>query len=320
MRFWLLMFALISAPAVAQDESGFADWLQQFRTTAVAEGIGLRGLGALDTAEFKERIIELDQEQPEKRLTLAEYMERTLNPKRIEQGHEMMAEHRGALRRIQQLYGIPPAIIVALWGKETNYGANTGGFYVVDALATLAYEGRRAEYFAGELLNSLRIIDAGHIAPDDMKGSWAGAMGQCQFMPTSFFKYAVDGDANGTIDIWTDLNDVFASMANYLHTEGWNAAEGWGQEVRLTRTIPESQMGLEVQQTLARWAQMGITNPDGTPLPNIDLLASLVQPDGPGTNAYLVTGNFRVLMHWNRSRYFGISVGTLADMLQGDTQ
>lgn len=315
MRFFLLLIFVLAAPNAQADD--FGAWLQGVRAEAAAAGISQPTIAALDNVEFVPRVIELDQAQPESKLTLDEYLEKTVNAKRIEQGREMLRLHRAVLNRISATYGVPPEIIVALWGKETNYGSFTGGFFVLDALATLAFEGRRASYFKGELMNALRIIDSGNISADEMRGSWAGAMGQCQFMPTSYFKYAADGDGDGRGDIWNSIPDVFASAANYLHTEGWNPNAPWGKEVRLSRPLPESVLGLEVEKNLSEWAELGVVTTMGAPLPNSGTLASLVQPDGQGMPAWLVYDNFRVLMHWNRSTYFGVGVGTLADAIRG---
>lgn len=308
----ILTFIFAAFPAYADD---FGTWLQRLKAEAASQGVQPRTLAALDAVEYKERVIELDQAQPEGKLTFEEYLEKTVTPSRVAKGRAMLAQHRALLDKVAARYGVQPRFIVALWGKETDYGRFTGGFNVLDALATLAYEGRRAEYFKGELINALHVLDGGHVRPEDMKGSWAGAMGQCQFMPTSFFKYAVDGDGDGNIDIWNTLPDVFASAANYLRTEGWNHELTWGRAVRLNQPVPESAVGVKVQLTLPEWAQYGITNADGTPLPNLALNASLVQPDGPNGASYLVYDNYRVLMHWNRSTYFATAVGILADRI-----
>lgn len=308
----LLIFLIGAFPAQADD---FQNWLRQFQIAAAEVGISQPTLDALYNVEYQERVIELDRSQPESKLTLEEYLEKTVTASRIEQGRDLLGEHYGLLSRISHTYGVPPAVIVALWGKETNYGQFTGGFFILDALATLAYEGRRAAYFKGELLNALRIIDSGAISANEMKGSWAGAMGQCQFMPTSYFKYAADGDGDGKADIWNSLPDVFSSAANYLHTEGWNPNESWGMEVRLSQSLPESVMGYDIEKPMTEWAQLGVTGVMGGNLPNSTSLASLVQPDGAGMPAYLVFENFRVLRHWNKSTYFGVGVGTLADAI-----
>lgn len=310
----LLLLTLFCVPFTA-NAGDFNDWLWQFRAMAAAQGIQPASLQALDSVEYKERVIELDRDQPEGKSTFGEYLEKTVTPARVAKGRALMRQHHALLSRIGARYGVQPRFIVALWGKETDFGRFTGGFNVLDALATLAYDGRRADYFKGELLNALRILDGGHIDAGEMVGSWAGAMGQCQFMPTSFFKYAADGDGDRRYDIWNDEADVFASTANYLRTEGWDPRLTWGREVRLAQPIAESATGVKVQLSLAEWGQYGITNADGTALPNLPLNASLVQPDGADGASYLVYDNFRVLLHWNRSSYFATAVGILADRI-----
>lgn len=318
MRLFLLigLAIVLTVPAFAQSPSqGFGDFLAGVRQEAQQAGIGSRGLAALNGATFEADLIRLDRNQPESKLTFEKYLKNTVTPARIQRGQALMAEHAVLLNRIGRQYGVPPRFIVALWGKETDFGRNTGGQNIVDALATLAYEGRRADFFRQELIQALRIIDQGHIDASAMIGSWAGAMGQCQFMPSSFFKYAVDGDGDGRIDIWGDLADVFASTANYLRTEGWNEGLTWGREVSVPATLDQSYVGKEKQMTLAQWSQLGVHTADDEPLPSRDLSASLVQPDGAGGRSFLIYDNFRVLLHWNKSTYFAASVGTLADAI-----
>jgi membrane-bound lytic murein transglycosylase B len=220
----LLAGVFFAAPAYAQDDAkSFAAWLGQFKKDAVAEGISQKTLDeAFESTTPIERVVELDRKQPESTLTLEEYLEKVVNDTRIAEGRERMSDNRELLSEISKKYDVEPQTIVALWGIETNYGENTGGFSVIDSLATLAYDGRRSEYFRGELLKALKIIDADHITAYDMDGSWAGAMGQCQFMPSSFLNFAVDYDGDGKRDIWNTNADIFASIANYLHSSGWS--------------------------------------------------------------------------------------------------
>lgn len=302
----------------ADDERNFIVWLDQFRHEADAAGLtGPVVQSALDNAQFLPRVIELDQKQPEGRLSFEEYLEKQLTGSRINRGRELYHQHRQVLEKMARTYGVQAPYIVALWGIETNYGANTGGYDVISSLATLAYEGRRADYFKGELLQALRILKAGHITLANMKGSWAGAMGQCQFMPTSFWTYAVDGNGDGKKDIWRNLSDVFASTANYLKTEGWNGQIAWGQEVRLPADLQS--VSADTVMPYNQWLDLGVTpvvaaaSSPTAAQPNTGL--SLVQPDGPGGRAYLVTANYKVIKHWNRSTYFATTVGLLADRI-----
>lgn len=222
----LLFFLAIAEPAWAKTDQSFATWLTEFKKEARKEGISDKTLKeAFAKTKPIPRVIELDRKQPETMLTLEEYLEKIVTVTRIETGREMLAKHRSLLTGIGEEYDVEPEFIVALWGIETNYGGNTGSYSTIDALATLAHDGRRSSFFRKELLNALKIIENDHISATDMRGSWAGAMGQCQFMPSSFLSYAVDYDNDGKHDIWGTLPDVFASIANYLRKVGWKKGE-----------------------------------------------------------------------------------------------
>jgi len=320
MRLLLLtVMLLLAIPTHAQaDENGFAHWLFTFKQRAAAKGLEPQFLSQkLTGVEYLPRVIELDRKQPENKITFAKYKKNIVTQTRIEDGRKRYLENRTLLNRIANQYNVPPQYIVALWGIETNYGRVTGNFDIISSLATLAYEGRRADFFENELVLALRILQEGHAGTDRLIGSWAGAMGQCQFMPQSYMKYAVDGDGDGDVDIWNSLPDIFASIANYLHTEGWQGDTRWGRAVKVTRHIPESAYGRDKMKPLSEWQRAGVTLPNGKPLPNMtdgnDPKAALIAPDGPGNATYLVYGNYNVIMHWNRSTYFATSVGLLAD-------
>lgn len=310
----LLAGALFTPTVHAAPE--FQQWLGDLRLEALREGIrpdtvdtALAGITPIP------RILELDGKQPERTISFDTYLSRAVTKTRIRKARERMVTHRALLQQVSAKYGVPARFIVALWGMETDFGGNMGGFKVVDALATLAYDGRRSAFFRGELLKALRILDEGHIAPDRMMGSWAGAMGQCQFMPSSFFKFAQDGNADGKRDIWTTHADVFASAANYLATVGWKTDQTWGRAVRLPKGADSTAWaGLDkAGQPLAVWAKRGLRTADGRPLPKAAMDAWLVQPDGPKGRAFLVYANYRTIMDWNRSTYFATAVGILAD-------
>lgn len=299
---------------------GFSYWLQGFKQKALAQGLNGQFLDrALYGVEYLPRVIELDRKQPEHKITFAEYKKNIVSEKRVQDGRERLAQYRPILNRATQIFGVPPQYIVALWGIETNYGRITGGFDILSSLATLAYEGRRAAFFEKEFINALRILAGGHAGTNELTGSWAGAMGQCQFMPSSYLKYALDGDGDGTVNIWSSMPDVFASMANYLRTEGWDKNLRWGRAVIVPGNIPQNLYGREIKRPLSYWKKIGVRQADGRPLENpsdaTDPLASLVAPDGPGTASYLVYKNYDVIMHWNRSTYFATSVGLLADAI-----
>jgi membrane-bound lytic murein transglycosylase B len=304
---------LVSAPAAAET---FPQFLTQLEAQAVKTGLPRDFVSMqLQGLEPHQRIIELDRQQagPGTRAPWPVYRDRVITKARINKGRALMAEHSALLHKIGRHYGVPPQYIVALWGLETSYGANTGGFDVVQALATLAWEGRRREMFTDETLNALKILYEGHIPRKSFKGSWAGAMGQCQFMPSSFFKFAQDWTGDGHKDIWTAKADVFASTANYLHTEGWEDNIRWGRRVKLTKPVPSSMIGLESRATLATWANYGVIGANGAALPLENIEASLLAPDGLDGEIFLVYMNFRTIMKWNRSTNFALSVGHLAD-------
>ena len=313
-----IMVWLLAAMPAAQAQSPFEQWLDAVRVDARAMGVSEATLdSALSDISPIERIIELDRHQPEGRLSFAEYLQRQTPDSRIERGRRLLEENRDLLAEIGTAYGVQPRFIVALWGMETSYGSFTGGYPVIEALATLAYDGRRSDYFRRELLNALRILDEGHIAIADMKGSWAGAMGQSQFMPSNFLSLAVDHDGDGRRDIWTTRADVFASAANFLAEAGWNDGVTWGRQVRVPDGFDADLAGLGSRLSLGEWQALGIRRSDGRDLPSADVSASLVMPDGPDGSAYLVYQNYRALMNWNRSTYFATTVGILADRIGG---
>lgn len=314
---WLVAACLLGAPAAAKKRPDFETWLQAFRRQAQGEGISEATLHqALAGLKPMDQVIKLDRSQPETRLSLKDYLARLLSREIIARGRRLMVDQRALLRRIGRRYQVPPAILVALWGIESRYGRLQGRYPVIAATATLAYDGRRGALFRQELLCALRILDQGHVEVESLTGSWAGAMGQVQFMPSTFQRYGVDQDGDGRIDIWQSTSDALASAANYLHRSGWRIGERWGREVRLPKSLPRSRVGLKVRQPLSRWHALGVRRADGRALPRTpNLEASLVRPDGPGGRAFLVYHNYRVLLRWNRSHHFALSVGLLADRL-----
>ena len=312
--------ALMSGSALAQEDGAqsFAEWRDGVREEALGLGISAATFdAAFAGVEPISRVIELDRSQPEVTLTFAQYVERVVPESRVAKGRELLAKHRDLLEPIGRKYGVPPRFIVALWGIETNFGQYLGGFPVIAALATLAHDGRRSAYFRQELMHALRILEDGHITPEAMVGSWAGAMGQSQFMPSSFVNYAVDHDGDGRRDIWGTQGDVFASAANYLAQAGWRAGEIWGRRVALPAGFDDELIGLEVTKTLAEWQALGLRRADGSDLPHAAMSGSVVLPGGEEGPAYLVYDNYRTIMRWNRSYYFATSVGLLADRIGG---
>lgn len=302
----------------ATQERDFATWLQELRADAMTLGIRAQTLDATLTGlRPLPRVIELDRKQPEETLTYAQYLERTLPASRVQKGRRRLHEHRALLQEIGGKYGVVPGVIVALWGMETDFGHITGNFPVLAALATLAYDGRRSALFRHELLNALQIVDAGHVRPDAMLGSWAGAMGQNQFMPSSFWQYAVDYNGDGRRDIWTTLADVFASTAHYLARVGWQARATWGHRVVLPADFEAPGTSDQMSKPHTAWLALGVRRADGGVLPDGPEPALLVLPGGVTGPAFLVYQNYQVLLKWNRSTYFALTVGQFTDQLGG---
>ncbi len=304
--------------ALAADDTAFAVWVKDLEEDARAAGISEKTIEeALGDLKLVPDVVELDRKQPESRQTFEQYRKRVLSDNRVKKGRKLLKENRALLNKIAAEYKVQPRFIISLWGIETSYGAFLGGHQVIQALATLAYDGRRADMFRRELIAALRIIDRGDITLDDMKGSWAGAMGQCQFMPSSFLRYAVDYDGDGRRDIWNTLPDVFASIANYLSKSGWDDKYTWGRPVKLAAAdrAPSRKNGLKVVKPLPEWQSLGVRRENGRSLPAVALDASLLQTDDGEGPSYLVYDNFRVLMVWNRSTYFALTVSELSDLI-----
>lgn len=312
----LLILLGLSSTAYAQEEPTFGKWLLDFRYEASKKGIPGDVLdSALSGLEVDDEVIRLDRKQPESTTSFTDYAARVVNDKRVEQGREMMSEYRPLLATIARKYNVQPRYIIALWGIETNYGGNTGNFSLVQSLATLAYEGRRADFFRKELMSALTILVQERMPADELTGSWAGAMGNCQFMPSTYLSYAVDWDGNGHRDVWNSVPDSLASIANYLHGLGWNGGMKWGRAVHVPADFDTAEADLKKPRSLADWSARGVTLEDGSPLTPSKETAYVVYPGQPDEGAYLVTDNYRALLQWNRSRYFATAVGLLADRI-----
>jgi membrane-bound lytic murein transglycosylase B len=318
----IIGLALLSPSASAED-ANFSSWMKSFRVEAMEKGISQETLDrALGGIAPLPRVIELDRSQPEFKLTFEEYLSKVVSPTRKRIAAQKLAEHDELLTKISQKYGVQKRYLVTFWGVETSFGKYLGSFNVPQSLATLAFDGRRSDYFRGELLNALTILEQGHIAPEDMKGSWAGAMGQSQFMPSSFLNYAVDWDGDGRRDIWASKADVFASSANYLAKAGWRDDITWGREVKLPSGLQvkgKNAMALadaKTQMQLAEWASAGVRSVDGSALPTRALQARLVMPSGDEGRAFLVYSNFDSILRWNRSNYYALAIGLLSDTLR----
>lgn len=314
--------AAAAAPPAQPAARNFTAWLQDLRTEAGQRGFTAQTIAAtLGHVELIPRVVELDHQQPEVTLTFDQYLARVVNDARAAKGRQYLVDDRKLLARVAQRYGVQPRFIVALWAIETDFGRITGNFPVIDALATLAYDGRRAAFFRQELFNALTIVQSRGIAPQQLRGSWAGAMGQCQFMPSTYLAHAVDFDGNHKADIWTSRPDVFASIAHYLSDLGWRPDETWGRPVRLPEPFDVALVDTvhldKPPRPMRRWEALGVRDANGSPLPRRDIPAWLIQPAGAGTGpAFLVYANYSALLHWNRSLFFATAVGYLADRME----
>ena len=321
MRKKLLAFAIVCAvvPSFgwAAPSPEFSAWLATLKRDALSRGISETLFDrAFAGVEPIERIIELDRRQPEFTQTFWKYLDGRITRTRIERGRELLAKNRAILDRISAQYGVQPRFLVSFWALESNFGDHTGKISIIGALATLAYDARRSEFFREQLLAALTVMQRGDI-PVDAEGSWAGAMGQTQFIPTTYRDYAVDGDGDGRRDLWNSLPDIFASSANYLSRAKWDGTKTWGREVRLPSGFDIELAGLNTRKKLSDWQELGIRRIEGGDLPAVDIEASLILPSGHEGPAFLVYQNFRTTLVWNRSIFYAIAVGHLADRLEG---
>ncbi|WNO52525.1 lytic murein transglycosylase [Stakelama saccharophila] len=334
---YLSVAGLLTASATsacAQTESGFQGYLKTLQARAAREGVSNATIDAVfPTLTLNERVIELDRDQPGGNPNApipdyAPYYARHVDAARIRLGRAAYLRNRDQLRSIEQETGVPESIMVSIWGNETAYGAVTGGFDLPRALATLAYEGRRRELFSEEFIAALKIMDRG-IPRDTLQGSWAGATGGPQFLPSVYLRLARDGDGDGKADIWNSDADTLASIANYFVNAGWRPGEPWGIPVRVPTNYNRSAMvnrtfsprcprvheRYSQWRTMKEWRAMGFVAERGT-WPDDDIQATLLEPDGPGKTAYLLTGNYRVILDYNCSNFYALTVGLLADEIE----
>jgi len=322
----------LSAQTPAQETAPapppFEEWLAAVRVEALARGISQPTIdAALGSLERLPVVVERDRTQAERTLTLDQYVRRRLTARVVRNAREMAVKHRAELQRAADRHGVPRAFIVAIWGLESNFGRFQGVRPTVATLATLAYDGRRPSLFRDELFAALRILDSGDVPLDALKGSWAGAMGQAQFLPSSYLEWAVDADGDGRRDIWTSLPDIFASIANYLKEHDWTKGERWGREVRLgdraaarvAAAVPMRLTGacqavrdMTEARPLSTWRELGVTHKNGSALPRADISASLVRVD---THRFLVYGNYETLLAYNCAHTYALSVALLADRI-----
>ncbi|MGE0668964.1 MAG: lytic transglycosylase domain-containing protein [Sphingomonadales bacterium] len=328
----LLLSTVLIPSASAQDaQPSWDDWLKGVRKEAAEKGIRadildqtLTGLTPL------ERVIKADQNQAEFVETLETYLAKRVSQLRIDNGRKAMAENGDILRQVADRYGVQPEYIVAIWGMETAYGRVEPDENAIQAIATLAYDPRRGDFFRRELFAALEILNNDYITPAELKASWAGAMGQPQFMPTSYLQYAADFDGDGHRDIWTNRGDIFASIANYLKSYAWKGDRHWGYEVSLPEGFPAKlaavgsydQKGCRAMNQhskalpVSEWQALGVRDRDGNDLPQTEEAATLVEPDGETGRAYLTFGNYRAILRYNCANFYAIAVGRLADLVK----
>ncbi len=303
---------------VPPDAARFAQCVVEFKSAALAADVSPAVVnGVLDQVQLSDRVLELDRKQPEFTQTFADYFNRRVTPERVTRGRWALAEHRALLEQIRVSTGVPPQYLVAFWGLETNFGSYLGNMAIPDSLATLACDPRRSRYFTGELISALKIIDAGDVAADDMTGSWAGAMGHVQFMPSAYLRFAVDFDGDGRRDLFHSTPDALASAGYFLNALGWKPGLRWGREVRLPEGFDFAPVASAQALPLAAWRELGVTDAFGHPLPAAPVLAVLRLPAGHRGPAFLTYDNFDVIMGWNRSVFYALAVGHLADRIAG---
>jgi membrane-bound lytic murein transglycosylase B len=313
MTLGITVAACLLTSVVAQTVD-IADWLEALKAEVIEKEIRVSTFEqALSNFKPIQRVIDLDRRQPEFTLTFDQYLRRVVPKQRVIRGRGKLTKHKMLLNEIGKKYGVQPRFIVSLWGVETDFGRIDGGFPVIHALATLAIDGRRSKFFRGQLITAIRILDQGHITLDKMRGSWAGAMGYFQFMPSSFVSFAIDYDNDGKRDIWQNKKDAFASAANYLSKSGWRNDQTWGREVRIPKGFDKKLIGLKIRKDVSEWRDLGVLRVDGSALPKRNLIGSIVMLNGPNSRVFLTYSNYQTILKWNRSNFFAVAVGTLAE-------
>jgi membrane-bound lytic murein transglycosylase B len=312
------LVAAESEKAQAAKNQAFQQCIAGLQTRAAEAGVPEKiRKGVLSKASFLERIISYDRNQPEFVQTLAAYFNKRVTDWRVAKGREMLVKHTDFLATLTATYGVPAPYLIAFWGLETNYGSYKGKIPTINSLVTLACDKRRSEYFAGELVQALLLMDRENLSIEDMQGSWAGAMGHTQFMPSAYMLYAKDGDNDGKKDLWNSELDALASAANFLVKLGWKTGFKWGREVSLPKVFDYQLAGKDRRQPVSFWAKEGVRSASGHELAHSDVQSSLLIPSGHMGPTFLVYDNFDIILRWNNSEYYGIAVGHLADRIAG---
>lgn len=304
------------------ENMSFPDWVRAYRGFALANGVSAQTYDtAFATVSYNPRVTNSNQNQPEFGRAFWDYVGKAVSESRIANGRQKLDENRNALTRVEQTYGVPPAVVTAIWGMESGFGADTGSIYMIEALATLAYRGNRTEFGSRQLLAALKILEAKDIPPQRMRGSWAGAMGHTQFIPTTFLEYAVDGDGDGHRDLWNSLPDVFSSTANYLSKSGWERGEPCFVEVKLPPGFNYANADIDIENPASAWAGQGVTRIAGGALIGGGVAAAepmaIIVPAGHKGPAFAVTKNFKAVMKYNPAQTYALSVCLLAGRIEG---
>lgn len=314
----LVAVACTGLLAIIPAHADFEQCKAGLKTTAYAAGIDASTVNrVLDAVQYNAKVIELDQQQPEFTRSFGNYYQLRVTPARVALGRVLLATNRNMLLRVQQQTGVPPHYLVAFWGLESNFGNVFGEMAVPDSLTTLACDPRRSGFFTAELMAALKIIAAGDIEVEKMQGSWAGAMGHVQFMPSAYLSYAVDGDGDGRRDLWDSIPDAMFSAGNFLQHLGWQPGLRWGREVILPVAFDYAFANTDKTRPLRAWRALGITDGFGQPLAEADIAARLLVPAGHKGPAFVTYQNFDIIMGWNHSEYYALSVGRLADRIAG---
>ena len=315
----MLVVGLFNSLSASADEAeAFQHCLLEIKEQALRKGLSQVMLDReFPQLRYREDVIRLDRKQPEFSETFYNYWKARVSQQRIAKGRELLQTHSVLLQRLERQYGVAPQYLLAFWGLETNFGGYLGNMPVLDSLATLACDERRSDFFTGELLTALQLVEAGVVTGRKMVGSWAGAMGNMQFMPSAYRQYALDADGDGRADLWNSIPDALTSAANFLHQLGWEKGYRWGREVQLPSNFDYTLSGRETKKTLVDWSRLGVKQMGGQTLPSADIDASIILPSGYSGPAFLVYSNFRVIMRWNRSEFYALSVGLLADQIDG---
>jgi membrane-bound lytic murein transglycosylase B len=302
---------------IEQQRQSFSSCLVEKASAAVDAGVSQQRVESeFANLKFVPRVIELDRSQPEFVSTFPDYFGKRVNQWRIDKGIEKYDEYRDFLKQLTNKYGVPGHYIISFWGLETNYGGYKGNMSTLDSLATLACEPRRARFFTEELFLALKLMDREKLKKEQMQGSWAGAMGHTQFMPTAYTNYAIDGDDDGVVNLWESEKDALASAAHFLWKLGWTSGLRWGREVKLPEAFDYSLAG-QSTKTVSEWSDLGIKKADGSALGKADIDAKLLVPAGASGPAFLTYANFKTILRWNNSEFYGIAVGQLANRIVG---